>query len=360
MFAASFFKEDSPMVQQRFFQVAATFSILSLVCNHPHFMVSYRFGYGRGSKFLFQHWISLIFVPLTLLLIYTVGYFFFDTNIEKASLLNWINPIFETLGIGFRLGQNAKLGYEILSLSILIMYFTAGWHYSKQVYGCMMTYSKFNNYPLLKWQKKILKWSVFSVAFYQLVYMFHLIDTSSSSGYQDSRFAGIQLTTMDLPESLIYVAGTLVGVLFVLSLSIFIFNFRKYKTLPALNVLVPWIAFYIWWIPFVSLPEFYFMMVPFFHSLQYLPFAYRMENSKIKKDQWYYLQVTARLSLLLAIGVACFEWIPVYLDLNLKTEAHQTAWFFMTAFAVFINIHHFFIDSVVWKSTAPSTTYKSA
>jgi hypothetical protein len=48
-------------------------------------------------------------------------------------------------------------------------------------------------------------------------------------------------------------------------------------------------------------------------------------------------------------GVAGFELIPSSLDLYLATSINQSAWFFMGATAIFINVHHFFIDSVVWK-----------
>ena len=90
-------------------------------------------------------------------------------------------------------------------------------------------------------------------------------------------------------------------------------------------------------------------MVPFFHSLQYLPFAFRLENQKVEKNRWYNLQISTRILTLLFAGILAFELIPSVLDKKLETDIYQSAWFFSTAFAVFINIHHFFIDSVVWR-----------
>ena len=56
-----------------------------------------------------------------------------------------------------------------------------------------------------------------------------------------------------------------------------------------------------------------------------------------------------RLALLLLIGFCAFELVPNLLDNAFQTEWYLKTWFFMIAFAVFINVHHFFIDSVVWK-----------
>jgi hypothetical protein len=53
--------------------------------------------------------------------------------------------------------------------------------------------------------------------------------------------------------------------------------------------------------------------------------------------------------MLLLVGFSAFELVPSLLDRAFQTEWYLKTWFFMIAFAVFINVHHFFIDSVVWK-----------
>ena len=71
--------------------------------------------------------------------------------------------------------------------------------------------------------------------------------------------------------------------------------------------------------------------------------------SKLKRNQWFNLNRSLRLGLLLFVGFCAFELIPSSLDRALETTWYLKTWFFMIAFAVFINVHHFFIDSVVWK-----------
>lgn len=360
MHIASVFRNDVPAFQFRFLQVGALFSILSLVCNHPHFLISYRFGYGRGLRFIVQNWFSLIGVPVILLICYLVAYFDFNGTIsEQNIILVSINRGFQSLGLAFRLGDTTKLGEEIVGVSIWVMYLTVGWHYSKQVFGCMMVYAFYGGYPLQTWQRQIFKWSAISVAIYQFIFMAKAMEAYAINGnIQDPRFQGFHLSSIGLPPSVFLAATLLVIALAISSLFVMVQIYRSTKRLPSLNFLVPWVAFYVWWIPFGQLPEFYFLMVPFFHSLQYLPFAMKIENAKIPKNKWLNTQISLRVLGLIAVGFLAFELVPSFLDKSLDTESHQTAWFFTTAFAVFINIHHFFIDSVAWKFKNPEVKAK--
>lgn len=347
---ANFFRDDLPVLQMRFMQLFAVFSILSIVCNHPHFLVSYRFGYGRGFKFIFKNWFALIVVPMALMATYAVAYFKFDTEISQSPYILSLNSLLTHIGLSFRFGVSDKLGAEIMSLSIWFMYFTVGWHYCKQVYGCMMVYAFYDGYTLKPWQRGLFKWSVVSVAIYQFIYMTHLMEQHSLDGnIQDLRFQGFSLTPIGLPEWMLGWSTLIMAILAAGGVIILILNYQKSKQLPSWNFLIPWIAFYVWWVPISHLPEYYLAMVPFFHSLQYLPFALCMESTKIKRNRWYNAQASLRILLLLAAGLLAFELIPSVIDKKLETDVYQSAWFFTSAFAVFLNIHHFFIDSVVWK-----------
>jgi hypothetical protein len=334
MHIANVFKDDSQAVQSHFLQIGALFSALALVGNDPHFLISYRFGYGRGVKYIFRNWFALIAVPAGLLLAYTVAYFYFNSDVPNVNLA----------------GSATNLGDEILGLSIWLMYLTVGWHYCKQVYGCMMVYAFYHSYQLKSWQKNIFKWSAISVGLYNLVYLVNLIDQNSGkNGAETPNFPGVHLSTLTLPQ---WVPMASLGIVIALALcSVFIiFQVRqKTKAWPPVNFLVPWVALFIWWVPVGRLPEYYFIMVPFFHSIQYLPFAFRLEKENIKNRRLFNINASARIILLIFIGFLSFELIPSYLDTALNTEINKTALFFATSFIVFINIHHFFIDSVVWR-----------
>lgn len=343
------YRDDVPSFQNRLYQILPLFSILSIVCNHPHFMISYRFGYGRGSRFIFRNSFSLIAVPVLLLFFFGLAYWKYDTYIADSPLLEIPNRFFSDLNIGFRFGNTSLLGEEIVGLSLWLMYFTVGWHYCKQVYGCMMVYGFYEGYVLSYWQKQIFRWSVISVAIYQFMYITKTTETYLQGGsLKDPRFQGFSLSPLGLPDWTLNFAMIFTIILGFLGLLVIAFNFRKYKKWPPLNFLVAWVAFYVWWIPFRPMPEF-MLMVPFFHSLQYLPFAMRLEKKNISKNSWYNFKVAIRILALLLVGFLSFEFIPNFLDKTFQNDRIQAVWFFSTVFSVFINIHHFFIDSVAWK-----------
>lgn len=344
-------RESIPSVQEHVMQIASAFGLFTLICNHPHFMISYRFGYGQGTGFILKHWFSLIFVPLSMVALYLLAYFSFHTNIADSASIYRFNQITENWGFAFHLGHLEYLGAEILSYSVWLMYLTVGWHYSKQVFGCIMVYARYDNYQISKLQRIFIKSSVFSVAFFNFIYM---VNYMSQLGAENKMFFfSLPLAPATFPVwastlSKVWVGASTFAVLYF----VVIRNYQTQRKLPSLNGSIAWLAFYLWWIPIVEQPVYYLLMVPFFHSLQYLPFAYRREKSKFKLGgRWMYLQITFRVALLLAVGFMVFEFVPNLLDLHLHTDEKQTAWFFSIAFIVFVNVHHFFIDSVSWRFT---------
>ncbi|MGZ6358624.1 MAG: hypothetical protein ACXWP1_05675, partial [Bdellovibrionota bacterium] len=124
--------------------------------------------------------------------------------------------------------------------------------------------------------------------------------------------------------------------------------FVQKKRLDA-NFLVPWASFLVWWVPLKNLPEFYFLAVPFFHSLQYLLFASKLESKALEGRPNAKPKMIILVVLTVIAGVAGFELVPSALDSYLATSSGQSTWFFVSVAGVFLNVHHFFIDSAVWK-----------
>lgn len=344
------FRYESEIIQGRFLQMGAVFSVMTIFCNHPHFMITYKIGYGRGVRFVFKHWFTLLVVPLALALLYGVAYVKFNSQISDRHSVAVFNSIMAKVGLGFRFGTLANLGTELLSFSILIMNLTVGWHYSKQVFGCTMVYARYDSYPIDAIQRALIKASLFSVAFFNFFYLAIYAPEYNSNAIKEAYFFNIPLVPLGLPTALIPISGVICAILALAVLvGVFYANYRRTKRWPSPNLLVAWIAFYVWWIPFVRQTEFYFLAIPFFHSLQYLPFAYRLETHKDTGGKWESVRTSIRLAILLLIGWSAFEMVPSLLDEWLGTKWFVDCQFFMIAFAIFINVHHFFIDSVVWK-----------
>jgi hypothetical protein len=347
MWIALPYKESNQLVQQKFMMLAPLFAILGAVCNHPHFLISYKFGYSRGYKFVLQYWFSLVAVPILLLLMFAMAFKSFDSEIVQSDFVDFLNQIFMTVGVQLRFGINNNWGQEIMAYSIFLMYLTVGWHYSKQVYGCMMVYNHYDNYDLGKLQKLTFKYSLLFLAFYQFIYATSL--NVNPDGYKDPRFSGVMMTNISVPSIWISISQIICYILFFLNIGIFIYQYIKYKKIVSPVMFVIWLAIYSWWVQVGQLPEYYYMAVPFFHSLQYLPFAFKMETKEVKSNKHQAFKFSKIILLWVFMGLLFFEVIPTYLDQVTNTSINQTTWFFITAFAVFINVHHFFIDSVVWR-----------
>ena len=138
---------------------------------------------------------------------------------------------------------------------------------------------------------------------------------------------------------------------------------RKYvKTgvRPATSSIISFISIYVWYLPTLAHPL-YFYMIPFFHSLQYMLFVTAMKKNQIlnenqslstgpEKRMSFIKRYWGFLILAAMIGAACFEFIPSTLDKIFPMSAHifgPTMWMFV--FNIFINVHHYFIDNVIWR-----------
>ena len=347
------YRQNTASFNIHYQQLGATFAIMSLLCNHPHFIISYRFGYGRGIRLILEHWFCSIAVPLGLLTLYTVAFLNYHRQIGEERSLGWFNRPFELLHLGFRFGQMGDWGTELLSLSIWTMMLTVGWHYSKQVFGCMMIYARYDNYELSRRQRFAIKSSVIALSIVNLLNF--SAGVSSLSLLAPWNMYGITLTPLGFPTMCLILSGATAAASFAAVLYFVIYaNYRSRRKLPSPNFLIPWIALHVWWIPLAAHPEFNAIAVPFFHSLQYLPFAYRVERGSERGDSWRYPKLTFEILALLVIGFLAFEFVPSVLNHSLDNSICANSYFFTIAFAVFINVHHFFIDSVSWKLTSSS------
>lgn len=339
-------RNSTELLATRFIQLPILFAWLSLLCNYPHFLISYRFGYTRGIKFILKNWFSLIAVPVLLIFIFSIGYLFFTTDIATSSLVHTLNFLILKIGFIYQIGNTINFGTEVLSFTVRIMYATVGWHYSKQIFGCMMVYGNYSDYRFSNFQRLLIKISLFSIAFYNFFYMSVPATNTATTSY----FFNIPIQALGFSKILVpfFQISTVISFAMV-SYFVFYKKYKETKKIIPLNILVPYLAFHIWWIPPIRQNEFYFLFVPFFHSLQYLPFAYRLEIEKGEKSNNNNFYISFKLLSLIFAGALAFEIIPNFLDIHFNSYSNLGTWYFMISFAVFINIHHFFIDSTIWK-----------
>ena len=210
----------------------------------------------------------------------------------------------------------------------------------------MMVYAYFDRYAMTPAQREMTKWALLSIWGMNFVY-------NNLSGAQ-STFSQFNYNVLDLPDvaapiSLFIVLAGLLTVVY----KVFYVNYRSTGQRPSLNLLVPFIALYVWWLPQTRQYEFYFLLTPLFHSLQYLAFVYKMEDGRLRTVAHREARATALVVGLVLAGWLAFEFVPNTVDTTLGTFNSWQMFFFFTAAMLFINIHHYFIDNVLWRFRDP-------
>ena len=105
--------------------------------------------------------------------------------------------------------------------------------------------------------------------------------SSRSVSTEPSDFFGLSYFRLGLPHAVMALSAVFLAVTFAATL-LLVFGkvYERDKRWPSLNMLVPYVAMYLWWVPMFIQNEYYMYVVPFFHSLQYLPFVYKIERGR--------------------------------------------------------------------------------
>ena len=130
-------------------------------------------------------------------------------------------------------------------------------------------------------------------------------------------------------------------------------NYRAARRLPSANFLVPMAALYVWWLPITRQSEFYFFMAPLFHAVQYLPFVYRVEDSRRRAAGRARRRSSGWWPPCCWPGGWRSSWCPAPSMRCSGPPRRSGISFFVIAAMLFINIHHYFIDNVIWRFADP-------
>jgi len=310
--------------------------------NFPHFMASYKLAYTQGNGFVVRNWFQLILVPIVLLAVIFISFNFWSVSISDSSFISFTNSFFESVNLKTRLGLHPNLGSEILAFLIALMFFTVGWHYSKQTFGCMMVYAKLNNYRMTNIERNVIRYALLSTWWTSWLYV-----NCSEGSYP---YYGLTIHRYNLPYSWFQASLTIVSIMFFIVAITVIRIYIRDKKLPSVNFLVPMIALLIWHIPLFGNPQFFYVLA-FFHSLQYFPFVAKVEQTRYKKNKR--PRANGRLliffGIMMLLGFLSFDYIPNSLDQMRASFSVYHASFFILSFLAFINVHHYFIDNVLWR-----------
>ena len=292
---------------------------LSFFVNFPHFLISYQFLYIDNKKIIMKDWraFTAAFIAPALLIAYSL----------------------------YALSNSSK---EQLSYLANAMFFLVGWHYIKQIYGCVIVSSALQKFYFNKKQKISLLVNAFGVWFISYF--------GSNQVVVEHDYYGIVYKTFAFPAIMIQMAHFISAASFLYLIWQLRETFIQEGKWPPLNSIVAFATLYIWHIPVLYHPSF-FLMIPFFHSLQYLliAFAYTKNrfSSSSKSDKPKKINLNRALLYISAsfiTGALFFYFIPSWLDKNIIYDAETFGpQLFLFSFTIFLNIHHYFIDFAIWR-----------
>ena len=225
------------------------------------------------------------------------------------------------------------------------------YHYSGQTVGLTMVYARRAGFRIGPRERLALSGFVFSTFVCGLIRIQQVL---AHDGLID--FNGLSVPTFVFPDWFYWSAQVVmvVGGVFFCGYAL-AWCLRERRLLPPI-VLLPAATQFIWFIPGPMLPAFLFL-IPAFHSLQYLLIALFVQLERSDRTR---TGTNTRRSLwaeALRWGVAnVIGGILLFLVLPLVFVGFGFPW--VTSFGVVwaaVNLHHFFVDGVIWKIREPAT-----
>lgn len=323
-------------------QLSAFMLLLANFINHPHFAHSYQLFYrgfrskaftralgaGMQARYLF----SGIGVPILL-----AAFFAYCILRGDVKLL----------------GQ----GGNIMALFV-------GWHYVKQGYGMLMLDAALKRNFFREADKKILLVNSYAV---------WIAAWLGANAYVSTRqLAGLQFYTFDFPPWLVVAMELVALATSAAAVWAILRHWRSSGSLLVNGVMAYAVSLYAWLL-FVRFNPLWIIVVPALHSLQYLIVVWRFELNVGRSEAAHAgagspsllarllgSALAAHLVLFavggLSLGFIGFWGLPMLLNIYMPyDQALFGGTLFVFVFWIFINVHHYFIDNVMWRRENPDT-----
>lgn len=283
---------------------ASAQAFIAGVINMPHFMASYRIVYRDRASIMKHKWAS-IYVPTILVAI-----------------------------IGLALWEAQYSPVLVISLLTVAGTYLA-WHYTGQVWGMMASFAYLEGVSFQKDERLLIRTGL------RILLAWHL-----------AWFLYTQLRDPSKVETLyrIVSAGTIVA--FALGAAGLYKLRRRTRKMPPLRAIVAWLAIFAWYGMMARDPKAIFW-IQMAHAIQYLAFPVRVEMNRAGRGSLFRHMVIYGVALM-TVSVVVALVVPKALmgavDNIFGEESGKSATILVL---VFINIHHYFTDGVIWKISNP-------
>ncbi len=322
--------------------VATAMMLLTNLLNHPHFAHSYQIfyrGYGTkafsgalGREMQVRYLVAGLVVPVLLAAFLGYGAIAADTQL-----------------LGY--------GANIMALAV-------GWHYAKQGYGMLMVDAALKRRYLDDRTKKILLVNGYAVWLAAWVGL--------NLAVREENLWGLAYYSFAVPQPLFYLTSLATCVTTALSVWALAIHWKTRGSLPVTGVVAYGVSLYLW-LAFLNVNLLWALVVPALHSLQYLTvvWRYQLNYEKAQLGSADYRKGSVLRAVFgtnpaghmaafvltgALLGFLAFWAIPVLADSIVPYDRQAIAGFlFLFTFWIFINVHHYFLDSVMWRRENPDT-----
>ncbi len=246
---------------------------------------------------------------------------------------------------------------------IQLMFLLVGWHYVKQGFGVLMVLSARRGVHVTARERTVILAHCFAGWAYAWA------SPATAAGEFEEK--GVVYAALAHPRWLEVATGAVLALSTVALVAILVGRWRRDRsTLPLAPLSGLLITVWSWTI-YSSVDPLLRYAIPALHSVQYLYFVWLMKRNEARASEGppsFGRPVGVRVGLLavtaLGLGWFLFRGAPTFLDEAFvprtargsePTALGETP-FFATFFVV-VNIHHYFMDHVVWRRENPDTRF---
>ncbi|HYP97026.1 MAG TPA: hypothetical protein VER96_00035 [Polyangiaceae bacterium] len=251
-----------------------------------------------------------------------------------------------------------------LGLAIQLMFLLVGWHYVKQGFGVLSVLSARQGVRFSVFERR----AILAHCFAGWAYAW----ANPASPAVESEEKGVVYFALSHPSWLDRTCAVAFALSTLVLAAVLLRKWQRERRLPPLAPLTGLLVSIWAWSVYSSADPLLVYMIPALHSVQYLYFVWLLSRNQARaaaQPPYFGPSVRTRLSWLaagaLVLGFLLFHALPELLDgarLSGHRRAHETlgdlgATPYFAALFVFVNIHHYFMDNVIWRRDNPDTRY---
>ena len=294
-----------------------------LLINSPHFMASYRILYSRRTNFRKYPFVTIVLPALAIALLAYL-YYWAPRNTDPETTTGVMQPM-----VMFVLGWLAPV--------------FLGWHYMGQSWGTTACFAYLSGFRMNPTHRRLIRFGFLSLFAYHLTWACATMQLLEIWIPQQDAGAYLMKALMSFCRVLVLVS------FFAGIWGFYLLSQEQKRSIPA-TVWLPWMATYSWYVMVDIYPQAFFLL-QIFHALQYLMFPARVEINEHRRSRLP-IHMLVYYAALVTLGYIAFEWTQVLEWVHLANPS-STLILLGTATMMIINIHHYFIDAVIWKLRDP-------